>query len=100
MYEDLLPCGSIVKLAAGERFLMICGRVVVADGNDRIFDYVGTLYPEGLSKPDDMYFFDRDAIERILFIGFQDENELAYQEEVLGQLGPLKLVDGELVEAD
>ena len=98
-YQDLLPNGSIVKLSSGERYLMICGRVVVSDGSDRIYDYTGCLYPEGLSQPDGMYFFDRDAIERILFIGFQDEEELAYLEEVLEQLGELKVENGEIVEA-
>ncbi|MBR3104508.1 MAG: DUF4176 domain-containing protein [Lachnospiraceae bacterium] len=98
-YQDLLPCGSIVKLKDGERYMMICGRVVAADGSDRIFDYVGCLYPEGMSMPDNMYFFDRDAIERILFIGFQDEEELAFREEVLEQLGDLKIENGEIVDA-
>ncbi len=98
-YQNLLPNGSIVKLKGGERNVMICGRVVVSDGSDHIYDYTGCLYPEGLAQANNMFFFDRDAIEQILFIGFQDEEELAYREEVLDQLGDLKVENGEIVEA-
>ena len=66
---------------------------------DHIYDYTGCLYPEGLAQANNMFFFDRDAIEQILFIGFQDEEELAYREEVLDQLGDLKVENGEIVEA-
>ncbi|MCR4584549.1 MAG: DUF4176 domain-containing protein [Lachnospiraceae bacterium] len=99
MYEDLLPCGSIVKLSEGDHYVMICGRVVLADGNDHIFDYAGCFYPEGMSGSDNTLFFDRAAIESILFIGFQDKQELDYREEVLGTLGELKAADGKITEA-
>ena len=47
-----------------------------------------------------MFFFDRDAIDRVFFIGFQDGEELAYREEVLGVLGELELRDGVIVEKE
>ena len=96
MYKDLLPCGSIVKLTEGDHYVMICGRVVLADGNDHIFDYAGCFYPEGMSGNDNTLFFDRGAIERVLFIGFQDQQELDYQDEVLAELGELKVENGEI----
>ena len=99
MYEDLMPCGSVVKLKGDERFVMICGRIVIAEGNDHIYDYTGCHYPEGVSGKDHMLFFDRDTIERTLFIGFQDKQELEYHSFILNKLGELKVVDGEIVEA-
>ena len=44
-----------------------------------------------------MLFFDREAIERILFVGFQDRQEIEYREQVLDSLGELKVVNGEII---
>ena len=96
MYKDLLPCGSVVKLTEGDHYVMICGRVVLADGNDHIFDYAGCFYPEGMAGSENTLFFDRDAIESVLFIGFQDKQELDYQDEILANLGELKVENGEI----
>ena len=43
MYKDLLPIGSVVKLLETERFVMIVGRIVVPEGVDTIYDYVGCV---------------------------------------------------------
>lgn len=100
MYGDLLPCGSVVKLDGGERFVMICGRVVYADGDEHVYDYTGCLYPEGIAADDRMLFFDRNAIESILFIGFQDRQEMEYREQVLDSLGSLRVENGEIRESN
>lgn len=97
MYQDLLPIGSVVKLVEGERDVMICGRIVVPDGTEDIYDYVGCIYPEGISQSDDMIFFNRDAIHTLYFVGFQDTQELAYRSEVLDELGELAVINGEIV---
>ena len=99
-YKDMLPIGSVVRLEGGERYLMIYGRIVCAEGSDKIYDYVSCPYPEGIAKDDDTIFFNREAIEQVLFIGFQDEQELRFREEVLDQLGELAVVNGELVSVD
>ncbi len=97
MYKDLLPIGSIVRLTDGERRLMICGRIVSQAGTDKIYDYVGCIYPQGIEDSDNMYFFNRDVIEDIYFIGFQDKEELIFRHEMLDQLGELEVVDGHIV---
>ena len=92
MYKDLLPIGSVVKLLETERFVMIVGRIVVPEGVDTIYDYVGCI-----SSSDDMVFFNRDSIEMLVFVGLQDVQELTYRSEVLDELGELAVVDGEIV---
>ena len=79
MYKDLLPNGSIVKLSGGDHYVMICGRVTVPAGEETIYDYVGCLYPEGLTDMDNMLFFNRDNIDN---------------------LGELTIKDGELVDVN
>jgi hypothetical protein len=97
MYKNLLPIGSVVKLNEGERLVMICGRIAVPEGSDTIYDFVGCLYPEGLVGETDMIFFNRSSIETLLFIGYQDSQELTFRSEVLDELGELAVVDGEIV---
>ena len=44
-----------------------------------------------------MFFFNRDAIDRVFFLGFQDAEELAFRSEVLDRLGELEVRDGAIV---
>ena len=97
MYENLLPIGSVILLKGGQRKLMITGRILSDQKMEEIYDYVGVLYPIGMTGDDNQYFFNDDAIEQIFFIGFQDEDELSFREEVLSELGELTIKDGKIV---
>ena len=97
MYKDLLPVGSIVLLKGGEKRLMICGRVSCQSGSDVIYDYTACYYPEGIMDSDHIFFFNRDDIETIFVIGFQDTEEMAFRHNILDKLGKLKVVDGQIV---
>lgn len=97
MYKDLLPIGSIVLLKGGDKRIMICGRIQAKEGENTIYDYSACYYPEGIVDASAMFFFNRDAIERIFFIGFQDEEELDFRENVLDNLGELEIRDGAIV---
>ncbi|MBR1470366.1 MAG: DUF4176 domain-containing protein [Lachnospiraceae bacterium] len=96
-YKGLLPIGSVIRIEGIEQDLVVCGRIVCAQDDERIYDYVGFPYPEGMGRGDDLLFFDREDIAQVLFIGFQDEVELIYRNEVLDQLGALTVEDGEIV---
>ena len=65
MYKNLLPIGSVVLLKGGEKRLMICGRIQTRAGSDKVYDYSACLYPEGITGPAGMYFFDREAVETL-----------------------------------
>ncbi len=96
-YQELLPIGSVVLLKGAESKLMITGRIVCDENMDQIYDYVGVVYPVGVSGENDQYFFNRDAIELPFFIGYQDEEELEFRNEVLAELGELEIRDGKIV---
>ncbi|MDY5791471.1 MAG: DUF4176 domain-containing protein [Oliverpabstia intestinalis] len=96
MYSELLPIGSIVLLKGGNKRLMICGRIQTRQGEDTIYDYCGCYYPEGI-EPGNMFFFNRDAIDTLFFVGFQDAEELQLRENVFANLGELQVVDGQIV---
>lgn len=97
MYKDLLPIGSVVLLKGGEKRIMICGRIQAKEGDNTIYDYSACYYPQGMISADDIFFFNRDAISRVFFIGFQDAEELAFRNEVLDKLGVLEIRDGTIV---
>ena len=44
---NLLPLGSIVVLKNGYKKLMIIGRKQIQQSENKIWDYLGVLYPEG-----------------------------------------------------
>jgi len=97
MYKDLLPIGSVVLLKGGEKRIMICGRIQAKAGENEIYDYSACYYPQGIVDPTSMFFFNRDAIDRVFFLGFQDAEELAFRSEVLDKLGELEIKDGSIV---
>jgi len=98
MYKDLLPIGSVVLLKGGNKRIMICGRIQVKTGANIIYDYSACYFPEGIVSPSSMFFFNRDAIDQVYFVGFQDKEELDFRNNVLGQLGDLEVKNGTIVE--
>ena len=86
MYKNMLPIGSVVRIEGAVRKLMVIGRIATTEDEDMIYDYIGTPYPEGVSASDEMFFFNRDQIEELFFIGFQDPEALAFQHDVLDEL--------------
>lgn len=94
MYKDLLPNGSVVLLKGGDKRIMICGRIQAKLGDDTVYDYSACYYPEGMVDPNNIFFFNRDAIDRVFFIGFQDQEEMEFKSKVLAQLGELEIRDG------
>jgi hypothetical protein len=89
MYENLLPLGSVVLLKGGNKRVMITGRIQARAGERKVYDYSACWYPEGIVSPQEIFFFDHDAIETLFFVGFQDEEELRFRKEALGSLGEL-----------
>ncbi|MCR4645640.1 MAG: DUF4176 domain-containing protein [Oscillospiraceae bacterium] len=97
MYKNMLPIGSVVLLKGGTKRVMITGRILTKAGEDKIYDYAACYYPEGIGGLDGTFFFDKEAIARLYFVGFQDEEELKLRSNILDKLGELEVKDGEIV---
>ena len=97
MYEKLLPIGSVVLLKEGNKRVMICGRVQAQVEKEKIYDYVACYYPEGIIDSNKLFFFNREDIEMVFFIGFQDPEEFKFRGEVLAKVGELEVKDGKVV---
>ena len=77
--DGLLPIGSVVLLKGGKKRVMIYGRKQIREGEDKVWDYIACLYPEGNLGPDYTYVFDHKSIKKVFFIGFQDYEEIEYK---------------------
>ena len=75
--ETLLPIGSVVLLKEAKKRVMIYGRKVRTD--EKRYDYLGCLYPEGALDSKHVILFDHEQIQMIFFIGFQDLEELTFR---------------------
>lgn len=100
MYKNMLPLGSVVLLKGGQKRLMVCGRVLTRAGEDKIYDYCGCYYPEGILDAKSMFFFDEVAIDRVFFLGYKDLEEQHYSEQTLATLGELEVVNGKIVKKE
>lgn len=79
--NKLLPSGSIVLLEGGSKKLMIYGRKqIVVSNNPKMFDYIGVFYPEGYIDQEYTFAFNHSDIETVIFEGYQDEEEIEFQE--------------------
>lgn len=97
MYKELLPIGSVVLLNGGEKRVMICGRIQTRTGDETIYDYSACYYPEGIVGSDSMFFFNHESIEKVFFLGFQDEEELTFHKHVLDRISEIAYENNKIV---
>ena len=72
-----LPVGSVVRLEGAKVDLVIIARALLVKdkkGNNVYFDYGALPYPHGLVNGN-MAYFHQDAIERVLFVGYVNDQE-------------------------
>ena len=87
---NFLPIGSVVLLNEGTKKLMITGFCTVPeDSPEDVYDYCGCLYPEGVISSDEIYVFDHEQIQDILFIGYEDDEQKEFQETLLDTVGEI-----------
>jgi len=80
-----LPIGSVVLLKEGKKRVMIYGVKQIATKNKEEYDYIACLFPEGNIDSEHTYIFNHDQIDRIFFIGMQDEEQMEFNKFVLNE---------------
>lgn len=76
---ELLPLGSIVVLKNGYKKLMIIGRKQLQGVEEKLWDYLGILYPEGYLGEGYTFLFNHSDIDSIIFKGYADFEEDAFK---------------------
>ena len=81
--DKYLPIGTVVRLKKGQKKLMIIGFVqIYLKDKDKVYDYMGCVYPEGMINIKNFYFFNHDEIEKIFYIGYKDDEEKNFNEKL------------------
>lgn len=72
--EKYLPIGSVVLLKDAKKRVMITGFAVQSkETGDKMYDYIGCLYPEGVISSDQNLLFDHDQIDKVYYMGYSDK---------------------------
>lgn len=83
MREKYLPIGTVVLLKGGKKRAMITGFCSVAQENqEKIYDYSGCVYPEGYLSSNQVCLFDHSQIEKIFFLGYEDDEEKVFKDKL------------------
>ena len=56
------------------------GTRLVTDEGNVFYDYAGCYYPAGVSGAKQYFLFNNDAIDKVYFIGYEDEEGQEYRE--------------------
>lgn len=87
MEEKYLPIGTVVKLNDADSELMIVGMAAYDEDNlNEVYDYMGCVYPEGVTEVGEVELFNHDQIDKILYMGYVTEASRQVSEEVRGAI--------------
>ena len=83
MKKEYLPIGSVVLLKNAKKRVMVTGFYVKEEEkSDKVYDYVGVMYPEGVIQSDKNLVFNNDQIEKVYFSGFSDIEEKEFKQKL------------------
>lgn len=75
-FKKYLPIGSVVLMKGATKRVMITGYSVTSpDSGEKVWDYIGCLYPEGMIAQDKNLLFDHDQIDKIFALGYTDDEQ-------------------------
>ena len=72
-----LPIGSVVILKNATKRRMVIGYAATSEETgEKVYDYIGCLYPEGVIDSRQTLLFDHEQIEKIFALGYKDQEWL------------------------
>lgn len=81
--NEFLPIGSIVLLNGGTKKVMITGFCTIPNDNkNKLYDYSGCIYPEGVINSSEICLFNKDQIKEVYFRGYENEEEKDFKDEL------------------
>ena len=77
MEEKYLPIGTVLLLKGGTKKVMINGYCAVTEDNqNKIYDYRGCPFPEGVLESNGVALFDHSQIKEIVHMGFRNDESI------------------------
>ena len=78
--SKLLPIGSVVLLNNGTKKIMITGFYsVAANDPDKVYDYCGCLFPEGIISSEQNLLFDHNQIVKVFYMGYKNDEDKEFK---------------------
>lgn len=78
-----LPLGTVVSIKYNYEKLMVVGyQAIPKDSNDKVYDYIGCYYPNGISNTDKLIVFDHNQITKIYSLGYIENNENEFNDDI------------------
>ena len=78
--EKYLPVGTVVLLKGGKKRIMITGFCASSnDEKEKIYDYSGCLFPEGIVSSNQTFLFDHNQIDKVYHMGLEDDEEKEFK---------------------
>lgn len=69
-------CGSLHN---GTKKIMIYGRKQLSQNDNKEYDYVACLFPEGNINENYTFLFNQENIREVVFRGYENEEEQEFQ---------------------
>lgn len=102
--EKYLPIGTVVMLKGGEKRVMITGFCIVTEEDkNKMYDYLGCIYPEGALDPKQGLMFNHDQIDKIYHMGLIDDEEQEFKKklkELIGNINSTSNTTPEIMKLD
>lgn len=77
-FNELLPIGSVVILKNAAKKLMVFGVGQTDQSENKEYDYIGVMYPEGNMGEGTQFLFNHSDIDKVFFRGYEDEERQSF----------------------
>lgn len=71
--KELLPIGSVIRLRGAKRYLMVFGICQTEKSNNKTYDYIGVIWPEGNLGEKTQILFNHADVEEVAFTGMEND---------------------------
>ena len=79
--KKYLPIGTVVMLKGGSKRVMITGFCVSTENQkNKVWDYSGCMYPEGIISHAQILLFDHEQIVEVFHMGLVDDEETTFKQ--------------------
>lgn len=86
MYNGVLPIGSVVQLKNMTKRVMIIGYGARKNDEDKMWDYIVCPFPFGIVDVQKTMVCNREDIDVLYAIGYQDSEVLQFNKDVAEKL--------------
>lgn len=89
--EKYLPIGTVCLLDNATKKVMIIGFAAKGkESGDKMFDYVGCMYPEGMLSSEQNLLFNHNQIKEIYYMGYSNNEDKEFKNRLVDLVNKLE----------